>query len=480
MGRRAVTIGGSVAGLAAAIGLARRGWSVTVIERDVAPTTNDGDEAFLMWDRRNVPQFRQPHAFSARSRNLLLKFIPEAVDWMLADGIEEVNLFKMLAPPDMWTPEDDAYTGLWTRRPAFELALRRVAEAEPGVTIFAPSSVRGLITADQTPGETPLHVRGVVLDDGTTIEADVVIDGAGRRSPVSGWLADRGVDVPFDIQDCGGVYYARYYRLRPDAPLSLFGILALREEIDDIGLIGFPGDHNTFGFGVFARPDDEEIKVIRQSWAWDAVMASMPRFAPWARPEHADPLTDVEFMGGHQNIRRRFVVDGRPLVVGLLPVGDSLCTTNPVYGWGASMALTYAFAAVEALTAHTDDPVATAVTYAESVSAEADGVYDESAAMDRVRSYQWRHEEVPEWDRAEVERQWLIFCIAAGATRDPVLGRALLRRTNLLVHPATVLDDPMVVERAKNTRDILAAKAPKPNALTRADLLAAIAAAEPS
>ena len=143
--RRAAVIGGSVAGLASAIGLARRGWEVTVVERDLAPDTDDGDEAFLVWDRRNVPQFRQPHAFSARSRNLLLEHIPEVVDWLRADGIAEINLFKMLAPPELWSDEDDAYTGLWSRRPAFELAIRRIAEVEPGVTIVVPAIVRGLL-----------------------------------------------------------------------------------------------------------------------------------------------------------------------------------------------------------------------------------------------------------------------------------------------------------------------------------------------
>ena len=42
-------------------------------------------------------------------------------------------------------------------------------------------------------------------------------------------------------------------------------------------------------------------------------------------------------MTGHQNVRRHVVVAGEPLAHSLLPVGDSLCTTNPQYGWGASM-----------------------------------------------------------------------------------------------------------------------------------------------
>ena len=70
-----------------------------MVERDLAPDTNDGDEAFLVWDRRNVPQFRQPHTFSARSRNLLLEHIPEAVDWLRADGNPRSTSSRCLRRP---------------------------------------------------------------------------------------------------------------------------------------------------------------------------------------------------------------------------------------------------------------------------------------------------------------------------------------------------------------------------------------------
>ena len=326
----------------------------------------------------------------------------------------------------------------------------------------------------------PIHVTGIELADGTPLPADLVIDAAGRRTPVPAWLAEHGVDVPCDLQTCGAVYYARYYRLNPAAGTSLFGILGVREEIDGLGLVGFPGDHGTYGLGAFVPDDDEELKVLRHDWAWDVTMAAVPRTAPWASPDVGVPLNDVQFMGGHQNVRRRYIVDGRPLVLGLLPVGDSLCTTNPMYGWGASMALTYAFAAVDAATAHPDDPEAMALAYDDAVAAEADAVFNESAAMDRTRGYRWRNEEVPEWDRAEAERQELIVCIARGALRDPVLGRAMLRRTNLLEPPDAVLSDPLVVERARNVQAILAAKAAKPPPITRAGLLDLLAAARPS
>ena len=286
--------------------------------------------------------------------------------------------------------------------------------------------------------------------------------------------------MPSDIQDCGSIYCSRYYRLNPDAGLPLFAILGVREQVDRLAILGFPGDHDTYGLAVFVGNDDDAFKAVRHTWAWDPLMAAFPRVAPWADPANGVPLTDVQFMGGHQNVRRHFVVDGRPLVHNLLPIGDALCTTNPIYGWGASMALTYAFAAVESAEAHAGDPGAMALAFDEAVRDEADGVYRESAAMDRARGYQWRGEEVPAWDREEVERQELIACVLAGATRDPVLGRATLRRMNLLESPAAVLDDPAVVERARHTQAILAAKAARSPGPTRGELLELFASSAPS
>src|ERR1051325_5259421 len=108
MGKTVVIIGGSVAGLGAALGLADRGCDGTVSGRTVSPDPQDGDEAFGSWERKGVPQFRQPHLFSARSRNLLLEHAPDVVDRLHADGIDSSNLFKLLCPSELWREEDDA------------------------------------------------------------------------------------------------------------------------------------------------------------------------------------------------------------------------------------------------------------------------------------------------------------------------------------------------------------------------------------
>jgi flavin-dependent dehydrogenase len=412
-----------------------------------------GEEAFNSWRRPGVSQFRHAHGFSARSRNLLLEHAPEVVDDLLADGVEVVNFFKMLAPPELWTDADEAYGSLWTRRPGFELALRRHAERVADVR--SPVVVAGLTFADN--GSPPPRVTGVRLADGTAIEADVTVDAAGRRSPVPGWLREAGVDIALDEQDCDIVYFTRYYRRNPSGlpALALVGGAGIT---DRIGFNTFTGDHDTYALLFVGRADDRPLFALRDPAVFDAVAREVQMFAPWVEPENGAPLHDAEMMTGNRNRRWRYLPDGKP-VLGLLPVGDALCSTNPFYGWGASLALTHAFAAARSIAGRSDDLRDLLEAYEEEIGPEADAAYEESSADDRLRIYKWRGQAPPDWDRDEMERRDLVRCIAAGATKDAVLGRAFLRRLNLLDSPASALADPEVVEHARNTQRILAAKA---------------------
>ena len=471
----AVVLGGSIGGLASAVDLARRGHTATVIERDPCGEFVNGDAAFAVWNRPGVPQFHQAHGFSARTRNLLLEHIPEVVKDLVDQGIEEINIFKAICPSDFWEPDDDLLTGLTTRRAAVELALRRVAESEPGVTLRCPAAAADLIASD---GAVP-RVSGVVLDGGEGIEGDVVLDCGGRRSPVARWLANRGVELPTREQDCDASYYTRYFRLKPDAGLPQLMLFGLGAEGGGAFLIAFPGDHDAFGITFVVRPDDGDLRVLRHTWAWDTTASLFPAVTGWIDAKVADPISDVLVMASHRNVRREFVVDGEPRMLGVLPVGDSLCTTNPMYGWGASMALTYAFAATEAVDRLWDDPHAMGLAYNAAVRVEADAVYRESAAMDRLRMYRLTETPVPEDDRAEMERQELIECVRIGMMHDPHLGRAFSRNNGLVDLPGTMLDRPEVLAGARNTQRIVAGKPPRKSGPDRDELLAALAAANP-
>jgi len=84
---RFVIAGGGVAGLAAALAVARAGHDAVVLERDVVPADGSPTGAFTV-DRRGIPHFFQPHAFLPRGRRLLSDCAPEVLDTLLDAGAD--------------------------------------------------------------------------------------------------------------------------------------------------------------------------------------------------------------------------------------------------------------------------------------------------------------------------------------------------------------------------------------------------------
>ena len=144
-----VVVGGGVAGLAAALSLARQGRAVTVLERDATPLPADPEEAFG-WDRRGAPQVRHSHAFLARLHSLLRDHYPDVLEALLAAGATEQRFGQHL-PPTMvgfeLEPGDEDLVMLCCRRTTFEWVLRRAVLAEGRVDLRTGAAVRGLVSA---------------------------------------------------------------------------------------------------------------------------------------------------------------------------------------------------------------------------------------------------------------------------------------------------------------------------------------------
>jgi len=436
-----VVIGAGIGGLGAALGLARSGHRVTVIDRDPPPGTDDPEVAFTSWDRPGVTQARQPHAFWARSRNLLRAHAPEVLDRLLAIGVGEWNILDM-APPSLRVPEDAEFTSLLVRRLPFELILRQVVEEEASIVMRAQTVVDGLEFAEDSPNGPP-RVVGVRLRGGEALPAAIVIDAGGRRTRVPGFLAERGASVPTDVQDCNMVYYGRYYRQHPHSDLERDELV--RRGGFDLGYLQvgtFLGDNGTLAMFLGPPPWDQAFKPLRQNHVWQAAALAIPATAQWVDPAHSEPITDVQPMAGHQNVLRHFVVEGRPVALGVLPVGDALCTTNPANGWGASLALTYAFAAVDAINAHGDNLEQVALAYDAAIGDQAATYYRVSSAQDRIRTYRWRGEAIPDEDTEEAERQSLLANgLGPAMRRDMHVLRAMMRRLTLIDGPDAIWSD---------------------------------------
>src|SRR3954452_1038887 len=145
MPKQVVIVGSGIAGLAAGLLLARTGTDVLLIERDPMPEVANGDHAFEAWQRRSVPQWRLGHAFMNRARELLLERAPDVLESLIADGARELDLLGAKVPAESRQIGDEKFTVLASRRPAFELALRRAVESEPRVQLLSPVVVSGLL-----------------------------------------------------------------------------------------------------------------------------------------------------------------------------------------------------------------------------------------------------------------------------------------------------------------------------------------------
>lgn len=464
-----VVVGAGLAGLGAAVGLARRGLPVVMVDKDPPPTAVSAEDSFERWPRRTVPQARQPHMFQARATNRLRTLAPDVLDDLLASGIQRTGFMLDLLPPQEREPEDDDLQCLLSRRLPFELALRRAVEAEPLVRVLASTSLTSVRVDDD-------GITGVGLDDGTFIDAAWLIDAAGRRSPVRQMLETAGATLPAErTEDCSLTYFTRHFRrTSPGAPL--WTVMAVRADLGHLLVLGFPGDRETFSIGLMAASSAfPELGALRHVDAWNGVAAALPRVKPWVDAGSAQPLTDVLVMAGQKNLLRDFCVEGRPVVPGWLPVGDSLCCTNPVLALGASLALTHAAAAVEAVSTAEARPAASR-RYHGDVFDEARRWFEESAAGDRIRAALVAGMPLDDGDAALYERELLFRqgVAAGGSSGDARLLRAMMRRLHVIDGPDTWTEDDEVVRRATAVQAEQRATAPPPLP-TRDELFALVA-----
>jgi 2-polyprenyl-6-methoxyphenol hydroxylase-like FAD-dependent oxidoreductase len=322
----AVVAGGGLAGLATALFLGRRGYRVTVAERDARLPAGEADSVFSA-PRPGAPQARQPHNFLGRSVRILQQEVPDVYDSLIAHG-------ALAIPLDLGEGPGDAV--VCARRPLVESIIRQAAQAEPTVAIRAGAVITGLLVQ---PGKVPV-VTGVVTGAGETIRGDIVIDASGRRSPLPALLRAHGTRPAVTIsQDCGLTYISRYYRLRPgrDYPRLDTPIMAV---LDWARAMAFPADNATFALLATITAQDPLRRTLCTDDGFARFHTAVPAIAPWI---HAgQPISKLHAMGRLENRYRRLTDSDGPIANCIVLLGDSALHTNPTAGRGTSLAFAQA------------------------------------------------------------------------------------------------------------------------------------------
>jgi 2-polyprenyl-6-methoxyphenol hydroxylase-like FAD-dependent oxidoreductase len=455
---RFLVAGGGVAGLAAALAVARSGHEAVVLERDDVESGDDPRAAFTE-ERRGIPHFFQPHAFLPRSRRVLTAFAADVLDALLEAGAEPQDVAARLHGPR--EPGDEDLVYLWVRRPIIEWALRRAAAREPGIELRSRVRVAGLVVEDEP---APL-ARGVALEGGEMLRGDVVVDALGRYRTPDGWprRSERQTS-------CGALYYCRYFELRAGVDHLDSGDQNPLNPRGDLGYMGFNtfrGDNRTYAVILLVPTHDHELRALRDEDAWMAACSAMRHLGVMTSIDYGRPITGVMPMGGLLNVD----FTSSPGVSGLVAVGDAFCHTDPAFAWGLSFSLAHAEALGRAAagTTGSDDVVA---RYREEVMPEALERYDLACAIDEARTLRWHGEALDPTRRDGCYPLFSFTGALAAAGHDDVVLRRTIRRIGLLDRTAVFDDD---VELHGRIESILAADGggpPPPAGPPRDELLA--------
>ena len=212
-------VGSGICGMFTGLALDRRGFDVTVIERDIPPPDCSANEAFFSWARRGVAQFRHPHAFLGLMCSVLEENYPDLLEHFFEAGARKVS-FEDSVPDHLKSqyqpePGDEKMWVLMCRRATMETVLRKYVTQTSSVTIRNQISVTGIIANSNDDRE--VVMQGLKLvdrsdnDKRSELYSDLIIDATGRSSKFDKWLRDYGVEIKEERDDAENRTSARAF-----------------------------------------------------------------------------------------------------------------------------------------------------------------------------------------------------------------------------------------------------------------------------
>jgi hypothetical protein len=154
-------------------------------------------------------------------------------------------------------------------------------------------------------------------------------------------------------------------------------------------------------------------------------------------------------MGGLQNTLRNYAPSGQPVALGVVPVGDAYCHTDPSFALGLSLSLIHPVEIARALEAHPGEPDKQARAYFAATMPEVAERFALARDTDNARAQVWQGERLDPTRRSGSFPLFMLVAASAVGARDPEVFRKATRRAGFLDRTAIFDDDVELQERVE-------------------------------
>lgn len=429
VGRRAVVLGGSIAGLLAARVLAESFEEVLIVDRDELTGVTTA--------RRGVPQGRHVHGLLARGQQILEELFPGFTEDAKASGIPTGDLgeLRWFFGSGRLQPATTGLLCISASRPLLEAQVRSRVSALPNVKLVERTDIVDITATDDNSRITGALVQRQDQREPEQLAADLVVDATGRGSRTPVWLARLGYERPAEEQLRIDVSYtSRLFRLPDESVLE--GDLSINP-------VATPATPR----GAFlSRIEDGKVAVSLYGMVGESAPTDSEGFLAFSKSlavpdvhdvlEGAEPLGDAHLYRYQASVRRRYEQLTR-FPQGYLVLGDAACSFNPVYGQGMTVA------AMEAITLreHLAGGLPEAAEFHRDIAEVIDVCWQTSVSGD----LSYPQVEGPRPPEVEMANAY-IAQLHAAATVDGELTRLFMRVAGL-ADPPSVLMTPETMER---------------------------------